>query len=168
MALVAEADGADETVWPLINAARPDIVLVDYHLPRRNGLLLCHRIKSASPAPKVAVYTAYASPQLALPAMIAGADGLLAAINVVMAGTRLIPHVTARTFDEVCSDFVADDRRLAQMLGDGATEDEVARRLRRTPTEASDDVRRILAAMPLAPLPGSSEPIARTSAVRGG
>ncbi len=48
------------------------IVLVDYHLPRHNGLLLSHRIKRASPPPKVLVYTAYASPQLAVAATIAG------------------------------------------------------------------------------------------------
>ncbi len=175
-ALVAEADGADETVWPLLDAARPDIVLVDYHLPRHNGLLLCHRIKRASPPPKVLVYTAYASPQLAVPAMIAGADGLigkgaraaelLAVIKVVMAGTRLIPRVAALTFDDVCADLVGDDRRLARMLVAGAAEDQVARHFRRTSADVSDRVRQILAAIPPALPAGTSEPITRPSGRR--
>ena len=61
----------------LESAAADMDVLLDYHLPRGDGLQLCHRIKRARPAPRVAVFSAYAGPDLVVPARLAGADALL-------------------------------------------------------------------------------------------
>ena len=76
---VGESDGNEESVWPTLHRSRPDLVLVDYHLPHGDGLQLCYRIKSQVPTPKVAIFTAYASPTLSLPATLAKADAVLAA-----------------------------------------------------------------------------------------
>ena len=74
---VGESSGAEENVWPVLNRSRPDLVLLDYHLPRGDGLQLCYRIKHDVLAPKVVIFTEYAIPALALPATLARADGLL-------------------------------------------------------------------------------------------
>ena len=55
--------------------ANPDVVLVDYQLPDEDGLVLCQRLKRLPDPPRVLIYSAYASPTLALPAIVAGADG---------------------------------------------------------------------------------------------
>ena len=39
-------------------------MLLDYHLPKGDGLQLCYRIKQQIPAPRVIIFSAYASPEL--------------------------------------------------------------------------------------------------------
>jgi len=73
---VGEAETPEELA-PLLYRTRPDVVLLDYHLPRRDGLTLCREIKSRVPAPKVLLYTAFADASLIVPAIVAGADGVL-------------------------------------------------------------------------------------------
>ena len=69
------ADG--EEMDPLLYRTRPDAVILDYHLPRTDGLLLCRRIKASVPTPAVLLYSAYADPSLVVPALVAGADGIV-------------------------------------------------------------------------------------------
>ena len=52
-------------------------MLLDYHLPKGDGLQLCYRIKQQAPAPARVIFSAYASPELVLPARLAKADALL-------------------------------------------------------------------------------------------
>jgi DNA-binding NarL/FixJ family response regulator len=73
---VGDAQQPDELA-PLLYRTRPDVVLLDYHLPRRDGLSLCCEIKSDALAPAVLLYSAYADDSLVVPAIIAGADGIL-------------------------------------------------------------------------------------------
>src|SRR3954451_11468298 len=60
------ADG--EQLAPLLYRTRPDVVILDYDLPRANGLELCRRVKADVPAPAVLLYSAYADAVLALAA----------------------------------------------------------------------------------------------------
>ena len=71
-----ESGGDEESLWPAINRSRPDLILLDYHLPRGDGLQLCYRIKHDVPAPKVIIFTAYASGPLAVPAVRAQVPGV--------------------------------------------------------------------------------------------
>lgn len=99
--------GAAQTVEeldPLLYRVRSEVVLLDYHLPRRDGLSLCHRIKSDVPAPAVLLYSPYADTSMVVPATVAGADGivhksaptreLFEAIRVVARGESALPAVS--------------------------------------------------------------------------
>jgi DNA-binding NarL/FixJ family response regulator len=70
------ASGAE--LWPVIMRVDPDIVLMDWHLPGDDGLLLCHRLKRRNPRIRVALFSAYADEWLIVPALLAHADALLA------------------------------------------------------------------------------------------
>lgn len=154
-----ESDGAEENVWPMLNSVRPDLVLLDYHLPRGDGFQLCYRIKHDVPAPKVIVFTAYASPSLALPATLARADGMVAkgagarklfsAIRTVYGGDGLLPPISARSLEETTSELLGDDRAVVGMLLDGASDAEIAETLRLRPRDVRHSVQRILSALRL-------------------
>jgi DNA-binding NarL/FixJ family response regulator len=156
---VGGSDGADEQVWPMLNRVRPDVVLLDYHLPRGDGLQLCYRIKHDVPAPRVIIFTAYASPTLALPATLARADGivskgagardLFSAIRLVYAGEEVLPPISAKVLDEASQVLESDDRALVGMLLDGASETEIAQTLRLPPRDVRHSVQRILSALRL-------------------
>jgi DNA-binding NarL/FixJ family response regulator len=154
LVFAGESDGSEEDVWPMLNRIRPDVVLLDYHLPRGDGLQLCYRIKLAVPAPRVIIFTAYASPSLALPAMLAHADAVLPkgagardlfeTIRLVDAGERLIPPISATVLEEVSAGLDGNDRALVGMLLDGASESEVAQTLRIPARDVRHSVHRIL------------------------
>jgi DNA-binding NarL/FixJ family response regulator len=162
-----ESDGEEERIWPTLNWLRPDLVLLDYHLPHGDGLQLCYRIKQQPLAPKVIVFTAYASPTLALAATLALADGVLAkgldardlfdAIRQVNRGERLVPPISRTVLEEGNAKLETDDRAIVGMLLDGAAEAEVASTLRITTRDVRNAVHRILSALRL------DIPAARTS-----
>ena len=149
-----ESAGDEESLWPAINRSRPDLILLDYHLPRGDGLQLCYRIKHQVPAPRVIVFSAYASPSLALPATLAEADGLLAkdvgardlfhAIRAVYGGERLIPPVSTTVLEEAFRRLDPAHHALIGMLLDGTSEADVATTLGVERRDVRHAVHRIL------------------------
>ena len=72
-ATVADAGDALEC----LSEVRPDVAIVDYHLPGVDGLTLCHEIRSRAGAPRVVIYTADADESLAVLATLAGASAVV-------------------------------------------------------------------------------------------
>jgi DNA-binding NarL/FixJ family response regulator len=91
-------------VEPLLYRSRPDVILVDHSLPDGDGLSLCHVIKGRSLAPAVLIYSAFADASMVVPAIVAGADGVLdksgpvrdlfEAIRMTNAGESAMPPVS--------------------------------------------------------------------------
>lgn len=160
-----ESDGGEESLWPLLRRVEPDVVLLDYHLPKGDGLQLCYRIKQNIPAPAVIIFSAYASPDLLLPAQLAKADAvvnkgvaareLFEAIRAVAGGERLVAAPSAALLHEAHAHIGEDDRALVGMLLDGTTEAEAARVLQCSIQDIRHAVQRTLSVLRRsAPVPG--------------
>lgn len=115
-----------EDVAPLLHRTGPDVILLDYHLPRRDGLSICQTIKSDVLAPAVLLYSAYADASLVVPAIVAGADGivpkdspswqLFEAIRIVSGGGSALPPVSAELLDVAGDALDAEDLPILGML----------------------------------------------------
>jgi DNA-binding NarL/FixJ family response regulator len=152
-----ESSGEEESLWPLLRRVEPDVVLLDYHLPRGDGLQLCYRIKQNVPAPKVIIFSAYASPELMLPAHLARADGLMnkgvgarelfETIRRIAKGERAIGEPSAAVLRETLARIPEEDRALTGMLLDGSSEADAARTLGLGHKEVRHSVQRTLSAL---------------------
>jgi DNA-binding NarL/FixJ family response regulator len=129
------ADGLE-----LVARHRPDVVLVEHHLPDGDGLSLTRRLKALAPAPRVIVYTADTDRTVVLLARVAGADGLVdkaaapdelfEAIRLVARGGTALPALDAHELDAAAHRIDAEDLALLAMLVDGTTVVDAADALR--------------------------------------
>jgi Response regulator containing a CheY-like receiver domain and an HTH DNA-binding domain len=74
LAVVGESD-AVRGVLGRIAATRPDVAVVDVHLPDGSGIDLCQSIRSAHPGTRCLILTAYDDDAASVAAVTAGASG---------------------------------------------------------------------------------------------
>jgi two-component system, NarL family, response regulator DevR len=109
---VISETGTGREALAIVEALRPDVVLLDLRLRDLDGLEVCRRIKSRMPSPAVLFLTSYADDQTALAAVEAGADGYLLKqvadqdipgliLQVARGGTVIDPGVTRRVLRSV-------------------------------------------------------------------
>jgi DNA-binding NarL/FixJ family response regulator len=144
----------EEELWPALNRTKPDVVLLDYHLPPADGLVLCRRIKRTMPPPKVLLYSAYADASLVIPSMLAGADGLVNkgapapelydAIRTVARGERVMPPLSRELLDAAQSQLDDEDIPVLMMALDGTPEGEIARTIGVAPEEMAHRLDRMI------------------------
>lgn len=144
----------EELVAPLLYRARPDVVVLDYQLPRVNGLELCRRIKDDVLAPAVVLYSAYADQALTIPATVAGADAvvhkgtpaleLLTAIEMVAEGEQHLPSPEPELALAAADMVDAADRRVLELLLRRTPRPEIATQLDLTMPELGERTRRML------------------------
>jgi DNA-binding NarL/FixJ family response regulator len=77
MRVAASAATAREG-FEAIADTQPALALIDLHLPDDDGLSLCLRTRTLPLPPRVIIYSAFADTGLAVRALIAGAEGVLA------------------------------------------------------------------------------------------
>ncbi len=145
---------SEDELWPALNRTKPDVVLLDYHLPPADGLVLCRRIKRTMPPPRVLLYSAYADASLVIPAMLAGADGvvnkgapaneLYDAIRSVARGERVMPPITRELLDSAQSRLDGEDIPVLMMALDGTTEAEIARTIGIAPDDMAHRLDRMI------------------------
>lgn len=70
--------GTVEDALPMVDAAGPDVVLMDIHLPGLDGIEGTKRVRAARPEARVLILTGDATPHLLAAAATAGAAGFLA------------------------------------------------------------------------------------------
>jgi DNA-binding NarL/FixJ family response regulator len=143
---LAAASSADDLPAALART-KPDVVVLDYHLPGTDGLSLCRALKRTVPAPAVLIYSAYADAALVVPALLAGADGLLHkgapapelfdAIRSVARGDRVLPPVGREHLDAANAALDPEDLPILGMTLDGTPAAEIAQTLRLEPAALS-------------------------------
>jgi DNA-binding NarL/FixJ family response regulator len=135
VAAVADAGAAAAAARRLL----PEVAIVDYRLPGRDGLSLTIELKRLAPPPGVVVYSAFADRRLGLAATVAGADALVTknsppeelrqTIRRVAAGLRTTPAISPDVLGEVAAELPPEDVAMLEMLMDGLTPGAVAQKL---------------------------------------
>jgi len=170
MEVVGQAGNGEEAV-EVVAATHPDLVLMDIHMPVTDGLEATERIRSLFPATRVLILTISQDEDDLLEALRAGAIGyvqkdsgksiFLRSIRQVLAGeaalsarhtTRLVAalrcsmerleQVAAPVQDD--ADLTSREREVLSLLAEGASNEEISRRLSVSLFTAKTHVRNIL------------------------
>lgn len=74
---VLGAASCAEEAMLIAELERPAVAVIDFQLPRRNGLWLTRKLKHLPTAPRVLIYSAYGDGLLTASSVMSGADGLV-------------------------------------------------------------------------------------------
>src|SRR6266436_3027301 len=120
--VVAQAKDGDEALWVIVQA-KPDVVLLDMHLPKRNGLEVLKALKQSESLPPTLILTTFDEDKFVIGGLQAGAKGYLlkdvsldqltGAIRTLAGGGTLVhPAITQRllnNLDRIHCDFPSSD-----------------------------------------------------------
>jgi DNA-binding NarL/FixJ family response regulator len=132
-----------EEALELAARMRPDVALVDLFLGERSGAELCEAIREASPATRVLLISGvgWISPEAA---KAAGASGFISkdwSAEEVAQAVRMVGRgmtVFARQKEGPASPLSAREREVLELIGNGATNREIAARLYLSPHTVKD------------------------------
>lgn len=153
---VAIAETAREAVTK-VRSESPQVAVVDLRLPDGDGLHLCRRLRRLTPPPAVLLYSAFAGEDLAVPALLAGAGGLIDkrvgghalsdAVRSVARGQRVLPPIGPGLLERAADCLDPEDLPIVGMAVDGAGQDEVGQVLNLAPEELEARIDRMLLAL---------------------
>ena len=151
---VGAARGVEDAL-ACADRSRPDVAIVDYELSDGDGLSLCYELNSRAAAPRVLIYSAFASAGLHLASRAAGAAGVLDksaspeelfnTIRAVAAGRLAPPVMRPEQMVAAGTRLENEDRPILAMLLEGVPPDEVAAVLGLGASELDGRVRGIFA-----------------------
>jgi DNA-binding NarL/FixJ family response regulator len=149
-----EAASSVSGLWPALHRTRPDVVVLDYHLPGDDGLVVCRRIKRQLPPPAVLLYSAYADASLTIPALLAGVDGLVSkaapanelydAIRRVARGQRVLPPISRQLLDAAGAELEPDELPILGMALENTPLTDMASALAVHPTDVEHRIDRMI------------------------
>jgi DNA-binding NarL/FixJ family response regulator len=117
-------DGAEQAV-ERAGRGRPDLILADYQLSDGDGLALCRSMEALPEPPRVLLYSAYAGDDLAIAALVAGANGVVSkaapsdelfeAIRLAARGEDVLPPPSREVIAETARALEAEDMAILGM-----------------------------------------------------
>jgi DNA-binding NarL/FixJ family response regulator len=120
----------------LAQRARPDVIVLDYHLPDEDGLSLCLRVKATAPAPAALLYSAFADQHLVPLAVIAGADAVMSkaadpdalcdTVRALADGATRLPAIAPEAMESAAARLDSEDLPILGMLTHGTPPAEIA------------------------------------------
>lgn len=123
----------------LAEAERPELALVDFRMPRLEGLALVAAVREASPGTAVVVYTADADAELARQILAAGARGLVLkeaplgdvtrALRAVLGGGSYVDSGVTRTGNPRELGLTKRELDVLALLAEGLTHELIGERL---------------------------------------
>lgn len=117
---------------------RPDVLLLDIRMPKRDGLECLSDILSANPAQKVVMLTTSDTDEEVYQALLLGAKGYLLkdrdsndicrAVKTVAAGGRFIPDAVKEIYNrrKLMDDLTPRERDVLTLAAQGRTNEEIA------------------------------------------
>lgn len=173
---VVTADSADG-LWRQLDAARADVVILDYDLGRSDGLALCQRVKQRVRPPGVVIYSAYGGPRLELATRIAGADALidkrapaselLDTVRRAATGEPLIADLPSELLQSAIGRLESRDVPVASMLLASTSHQDIADILATDRRDIRCRIRRIVGRLRPKTEPETAAGVAQTRAVSG-
>ncbi|MGI8998796.1 MAG: response regulator transcription factor [Candidatus Limnocylindria bacterium] len=168
--VVGEAGSGQEAVQ-MARRTRPDVVVMDIRMPHGSGIDACRAITGELPDTPVVMLTSYADSDALFAAIDAGASGyvlkrvgsteLVDAVRTVAAGGSLLdPAVTKSVLDRLrntsrleeagaFADLTEQERRVLSHLADGASNREIAERMKLAEKTVRNYVSSVLAKLAL-------------------
>ncbi len=159
----AAADGREGLA--LAHAHRPDVILLDLHMPEIGGMMVLERLRNELPATKAIVMTATEKAEPLLDAVAAGAAGYLTkrtsgeelrqAILTVHGGgsviaPQLAPHLlqaysraTTGEAPDVRQKLTATEHEVLRLVAQGMTDGQIAEHLFVSPRTVQNHLARI-------------------------
>jgi DNA-binding NarL/FixJ family response regulator len=117
------ADGAEAV--DMAQRLKPDVVLMDLHMPRKSGVLATREITAALPRTRVMVLTTFDRDELVFDAVRAGAQAYLlkdASEEEVLETVRAVHRGESRLTPQVARKVMDQFRSLANRLADSAAQ----------------------------------------------
>ena len=134
--------------WPggegaveFVERTNPDVVLLDIHMPDRNGLAVLRELRAKRPAQKVIMLTTSDADNDVYESLNLGAKGYLLkdrdateitkALTTVMNGGKYVPEAVRELFRkrQMTPDLTARELEVLRLLPTGMTNDAIAERL---------------------------------------
>ena len=165
-----------------VPVVRPDVAVLDVHLPDGDGVSLCRAIRSAAPRVACLMLTGSEEDQAVVGAIMAGAAGyvrkenfaetLVDAVRTVAAGGSALDEHAAGVAMGLLRERMAGpgltehDQQLLELIGDGLTDRQIAARLSLPEKTVKAEVRTVCGLLGLPA--GTASGIGRMAAGRRG